>query len=80
MTRSGHISVPSPTIGKPISYLNPAALSAGLGSGLVMLIAGSLYAAYGGGAYPFMAVLSALGLGGALWLRRLSRQGGTAGC
>ena len=50
-----------------------AALSAGLGSGLVMLAAGALYAAYGGHAYPFMALLSAAGLGGVLQLRRLSR-------
>src|SRR5439155_25096495 len=41
-----------------------AALSAGLGSGLVMLVAGVLYAAYGGQAYPFMALLSAAGLVG----------------
>jgi PPP family 3-phenylpropionic acid transporter len=46
-----------------------AALSAGLGSGLVMLAAGTLYAAYGGHAYPFMAVLSALGLFGVWRLR-----------
>ena len=50
-----------------------AALSAGLGSGLVMLIAGALYAAYGGHAYPFMALLSAAGLCGVLWLMRTSR-------
>jgi len=49
-----------------------AALSAGLGSGLVMLVAGALYASYGGHAYPFMALLSAAGLCGVLWLRRLS--------
>jgi PPP family 3-phenylpropionic acid transporter len=49
-----------------------AALSAGLGSGLVMLAAGALYAAYGGEAYPFMALLSAAGLCGVLWLRRNS--------
>ena len=36
--------------------------SAGIGSGLVMLGAGALYAAYGGHAYLFMAVLSAAGL------------------
>ena len=48
-----------------------AALSAGLGSGLVMLVAGALYAAYGGQAYPFMALLSAAGLCGVLLLRRL---------
>ncbi len=47
-----------------------AALSAGLGSGLVMLVAGALYAAYGGAAYPFMALLSAAGLVG-VW--RLAR-------
>jgi PPP family 3-phenylpropionic acid transporter len=49
-----------------------SALSAGLGSGLVMLAAGALYAAYGGQAYPFMALLSAAGLAG-VW--RLSRSG-----
>jgi PPP family 3-phenylpropionic acid transporter len=47
-----------------------AALSAGLGSGLVMLVAGALYAAYGGAAYPFMALLSAAGLVGVWRLRR----------
>ncbi len=47
-----------------------AALSAGLGSGLVMLVAGALYAAYGGQAYPFMALLSAAGLVGVWQLRR----------
>lgn len=47
-----------------------SALSAGLGSGLVMLAAGALYTAYGGAAYPFMALLSAAGLCGVLWLRR----------
>jgi MFS transporter, PPP family, 3-phenylpropionic acid transporter len=50
-----------------------SALSAGFGSGLVMLAAGALYAAYGGQAYPFMALLSAAGLCGVLWLRRTSR-------
>jgi PPP family 3-phenylpropionic acid transporter len=49
-----------------------AALSAGLGSGLVMLVAGVLYAAYGGHAYPLMALLSAAGLCGVLLLRRAS--------
>jgi PPP family 3-phenylpropionic acid transporter len=46
-----------------------AALSAGFGSGLVMLAAGALYAAYGGQAYLFMALLSAGGLIGVwrLW-------------
>jgi MFS transporter, PPP family, 3-phenylpropionic acid transporter len=47
-----------------------AALSAGLGSGLVMLVAGALYAAYGGQAYPFMGLLSAAGLVGVWRLRR----------
>ncbi len=47
-----------------------AALSAGLGSGLVMLVAGALYGAFGGHAYPFMALLSAAGLVG-VW--RLGR-------
>jgi PPP family 3-phenylpropionic acid transporter len=41
-----------------------AGTSAGIGSGLVMLGAGALYAAYGGYAYLFMALLSALGLAG----------------
>src|SRR6185295_19201507 len=50
-----------------------SALSAGLGSGLVMLAAGALYAAYGGQAYPFMALLSVAGLCGVLWLARRSR-------
>jgi len=51
-----------------------AALSAGLGSGLVMLAAGTLYAAYGGQAYLFMALLSAGGLAGVWRLRRISLQ------
>jgi MFS transporter, PPP family, 3-phenylpropionic acid transporter len=50
-----------------------AAVSSGFGSGLVMLAAGALYAAYGGHAYPFMALLSAAGLCGVLWLRRRVR-------
>jgi PPP family 3-phenylpropionic acid transporter len=45
-----------------------AALSSGLGSGVVMMIAGALYSAFGGGAYSFMAVLSAAGLVGAVAL------------
>jgi PPP family 3-phenylpropionic acid transporter len=45
-----------------------AALSSGLGSGLVMVIAGALYSAAGGGAYSFMAALSAAGLVGAVAL------------
>jgi PPP family 3-phenylpropionic acid transporter len=47
-----------------------AAISAGLGSGLVMLVAGTLYGAYGGQAYLLMAVLSAAGLGGTVALAR----------
>ena len=50
-----------------------SALSAGFGSGLVMLAAGALYAAYGGAAYPFMALLSAAGLCGVLLLERALR-------
>ena len=38
------------------------AVSSGLGGGLVMVLAGALYADYGGMAYLFMAVLSAAGL------------------
>ena len=47
-----------------------AAVSAGLGSGLVMLGAGTLYASLGGRAYLFMAALSGLGL---LGVARLAR-------
>ena len=47
-----------------------AAVSAGFGSGLVMLAAGTLYARLGGYAYLPMALLSAAGLIGALRLRR----------
>jgi PPP family 3-phenylpropionic acid transporter len=47
-----------------------AAVSSGLGSGLVMVVAGTLYAAYDEGAYLFMALLSAAGLLGAIGLRR----------
>jgi MFS transporter, PPP family, 3-phenylpropionic acid transporter len=47
-----------------------AGASAGIGSGLVMLAAGALYAAYGGRAYLFMAVLSVAGLAGVAWLAR----------
>ena len=42
-----------------------AGASAGIGSGIVMLGSGALYAGYGGRAYLFMAALSALGLLGA---------------
>jgi MFS transporter, PPP family, 3-phenylpropionic acid transporter len=51
-----------------------AAVSAGLGSGLVMLVAGTLYSAYGGDAYLFMAVLSATGLLGIAALAGWSRR------
>jgi hypothetical protein len=37
-----------------------------------MLVAGALYAAYGGAAYPFMALLSAAGLVGIWQLRRIA--------
>lgn len=46
-----------------------AAVSSGVGSGLVMLAAGPLYAGYGGRAYLFMALLSAAGLIGTIRLR-----------
>ena len=39
-----------------------AAVSAGLGSGVVMIVAGVLYAAFAGRAFLFMALLSAAGL------------------
>jgi PPP family 3-phenylpropionic acid transporter len=51
-----------------------AAVSAGLGSGFVMLAAGALYSAYGGQAYLFMALLSAAGLAGIAALTRLARR------
>jgi PPP family 3-phenylpropionic acid transporter len=51
-----------------------AAVSAGLGSGFVMLAAGALYSAYGGKAYLFMALLSAAGLVGIAALARLARR------
>jgi PPP family 3-phenylpropionic acid transporter len=47
-----------------------AAISAALGSGVVMLLAGLLYARFGGQAYLFMAPLSAAGLVGLIPLRR----------
>ena len=50
-----------------------AAVSSGLGSGLVMLLAAALYASCGGGAYFSMAVLSAAGLLGTVGLRRAAR-------
>jgi PPP family 3-phenylpropionic acid transporter len=48
-----------------------AAISAGLGSGLVMLAAGAIYTAYGGQGYLFMALLSAFGLLGVAVLGRV---------
>jgi PPP family 3-phenylpropionic acid transporter len=53
-----------------------AALSAGFGSGLVMLAAGALYTRYGGQAYLFMALLSAGGLAGVWRLRQISARSG----
>ena len=47
-----------------------AGASSGIGSGLVMLGAGALYAEFGGRAYLFMTALSALGLLGAMRLRK----------
>ncbi|HXC29035.1 MAG TPA: MFS transporter [Stellaceae bacterium] len=44
--------------------------SSGIGSGLVMLGAGALYAEFGGRAYLFMTALSALGLLGAMRLAK----------
>jgi PPP family 3-phenylpropionic acid transporter len=46
--------------------------SSGIGSGLVMLGAGALYATFGGRAYLFMTLLSAIGLLGAM---RLAKSG-----
>jgi PPP family 3-phenylpropionic acid transporter len=46
-----------------------AAVSSGVGGGLVMIAAGAAYAAVGGRAYLFMAVLSAAGLLGTVRLR-----------
>jgi PPP family 3-phenylpropionic acid transporter len=48
--------------------------SAGIGSGLVMLGAGALYASYGGRAYLSMAVLSAIGLIGVAIFARSAGQ------
>jgi MFS transporter, PPP family, 3-phenylpropionic acid transporter len=53
-----------------------SALSAGLGSGIVMLAAGALYGAFGGHAYLFMTILSGAGLAGALMLARQRVQTG----
>jgi PPP family 3-phenylpropionic acid transporter len=48
--------------------------SSGIGSGIVMLGAGALYAHFGGGAYLFMTVLSAIGLVGAVQLAKSHAQ------
>ena len=48
--------------------------SSGLGSGIVMLGAGALYADFGGRAYLFMTILSALGFLGAVRLARSAAQ------
>jgi PPP family 3-phenylpropionic acid transporter len=48
--------------------------SAGIGSGIVMIGAGALYAAYGGRAYLFMALLSAAGLYGVGRLAKATRR------
>jgi PPP family 3-phenylpropionic acid transporter len=48
--------------------------SSGIGSGLVMLGAGALYTAFGGRAYLFMTLLSAIGLLGALRLLKSGAQ------
>lgn len=51
-----------------------AGLSNGIGSGLVMLAAGRLYAEFGGEAYLFMAMLSAAGLAGVAVLTMIFRE------
>ena len=48
--------------------------SAGIGSGIVMFGAGALYAAYGGRAYLFMAVLSAIGFVGVVCFARSAHR------
>jgi PPP family 3-phenylpropionic acid transporter len=55
-----------------------AGLSTGIGSGLVMLAAGRLYAAFGGEAYLFMAMLSAAGIAGVAALAATSRASASA--
>lgn len=54
-------------------------LSTGIGSGLVMLAAGRLYAAFGGEAYLFMAGLSVLGLAGVAALARTAGRSAPPG-
>ncbi|HTZ37485.1 MAG TPA: MFS transporter [Stellaceae bacterium] len=51
-----------------------AGASSGIGSGLVMVAAGALYADYGGRAYLFMAALSALGLASTALFARSAGQ------
>lgn len=51
-----------------------AGASSGIGSGLVMLGAGAAYAQFGGRAYLFMTALSALGLIGALRLKKSAAE------
>jgi PPP family 3-phenylpropionic acid transporter len=53
-----------------------ASVTAGIGLGGAMLIAGRLYAAYGGQAYWAMAVLAAVGLAAGLVLLRMARGEG----
>jgi MFS transporter, PPP family, 3-phenylpropionic acid transporter len=48
--------------------------SSGIGSGIVMLGAGALYAEFGGRAYLFMTILSAIGLLGAMRLAKSAAQ------
>jgi PPP family 3-phenylpropionic acid transporter len=60
---------PSAAAGAQTLY---AAASSGIGGGLVMAIAGALYAEHGGRAYWAMALLSALGVIGTIRLRRSS--------
>ena len=52
-----------------------ASVTAGVALGGAMLLAGRLYAAYGGQAYWAMAVLAAVGLGASIVLLRMSRTG-----
>jgi PPP family 3-phenylpropionic acid transporter len=54
-----------------------AAVSSGIGGGLVMMAAGALYAACGGRAYLFTALLSAAGLVGTMRLRHALPPGGS---
>jgi len=72
------VSFSTPSLSVTVRVCGGASWSwwtAGFGSGVVMLVAGALYTAYGGGAYPFMALLSAAGLCGVLLLRRTASGG-----